>query len=656
MTTIVNLVQQSPEWHAHRAAHWNASDAPAMLGASSLKKRTELLREVSTGVEREFSDYVQGKIIDPGHTFEALAREVAESIIGEDLYPCVVVDGKLSASLDGLTVGGDTAWEHKRLNKALRDAMSQGHTGSHLPEMYRIQCEHQLIVSKAERVLFMASEWDDEGNLIEERHCWYFPDAELRARIVAGWEQFAVDLQDYQPREHAPAPIGRAPGHLMPLVIEATGVVTHSNAEEWEAAVSAYLGNINRELVTDQDFANAEATVKWCATVEAELEAKKAKILDGSESVASLLRLIDRVQEQVRQTRLPLSSLTEKRKLARRTEIVERGRQAVLAHYTTINASLGAHAITAPASLAAELGAAIKGKKSFTSMDDAVDSAVANLKIAASQRAGIVRENVDIFQETEGADELSHLFPDVVQLFANKAPDDLRNLVLARIADHKAKEKKRLDDERERIRAEEVAKLERERLAEIERARPVDNTLEPVQPTVQTPTIGALPADATGRFTDEQIASAFGVDPGALIAPPFKVPRSPSDYSYGDVYVPDPYQRDATIEERRAKAAADAAAPPSHAGVFVPSLGDPLTFPGTPSDLSPMITPPATIKLGDINTRIAPLSITADGMAKLGFTAMQAPGAAKLYRANDFVSIVRAMQMQLLQAVEKAGL
>jgi 4-hydroxythreonine-4-phosphate dehydrogenase len=40
---------------------------------------------------------------------------------------------------------------------------------------------------------------DEEGRLIEERHCWYEPNLELRARIVAGWAQFERDLADYKP-------------------------------------------------------------------------------------------------------------------------------------------------------------------------------------------------------------------------------------------------------------------------------------------------------------------------------------------------------------------------------------------------------------------------------------------------------------------------
>ena len=53
-----------------------------------------------------------------------------------------------------------------------------------LPIYHRAQMEHQLIVSGAERILFMGSEWDADGNLVEERHCWYKPNRELAAKIT----------------------------------------------------------------------------------------------------------------------------------------------------------------------------------------------------------------------------------------------------------------------------------------------------------------------------------------------------------------------------------------------------------------------------------------------------------------------------------------
>ena len=103
----------------------------------------------------------------------------------------------------------DTAFEHKSLNSELSKSFDAMVTINPVPvapadhqyclsPMYRIQMEQQCMVSGATRVLFMASKWDGE-ELIEVRHCWYTPDAELRLAIVAGWRQFEIDLADYVP-------------------------------------------------------------------------------------------------------------------------------------------------------------------------------------------------------------------------------------------------------------------------------------------------------------------------------------------------------------------------------------------------------------------------------------------------------------------------
>ncbi len=126
---IVSLVQGSPEWHAHRAQHFNASDAPAMMACSPYMTRAELIKKLATGITAEVDAATQ-RIFDAGHQFEALARPLAEEIIGEELSPCVGTSGKYSASFDGLTFMLDDGFEHKSLNAALREAMIEGCTGA----------------------------------------------------------------------------------------------------------------------------------------------------------------------------------------------------------------------------------------------------------------------------------------------------------------------------------------------------------------------------------------------------------------------------------------------------------------------------------------------------------------------------------------------
>lgn len=417
----VDHVQGTPEWHAHRAQHLNASDAPAMLGASTNHSRNDLIRELAAGVPREFSDFVQERVIDPGHEFEAQARVIAEALVGQDLYPVTGVAGTYSASFDGLTLLEDIAWEHKRLNQTLRDAMFDGCTGTDLPLMYQIQMEHQAMVSECERVFFMASEWRQASGgweLVEERHCWYTPNLELRARIVAGWAQLEADVAAFEPGPASePVPVGRAPETLPALSIQVTGMVTASNLAEFKENALAVLGSINRELQSDEDFADAEKTVTWCKGVEERIEATKQQVLGQTADIDAVFRTMDDVAAETRKIRLELDKLVTKRKEERRTEIGNTARRAVIDHIQGFNETLGAHAVPMPATLVADLQAAIKGKRSFSSMQDAVDAVATNAKITASQAADRIRANIAILAEQPN---YATLFADRVQLCSHE--------------------------------------------------------------------------------------------------------------------------------------------------------------------------------------------------------------------------------------------
>lgn len=137
---IHELIQGSDAWCQFRLEHFGASEAAAMLGLSTKVKRTELLHMKHTTLPKEFAAWVQENILDHGHAVEALARPLIEDAIGEDLYPITCSLGRLSASLDGLTMGEDVAFEHKQWNEELAASVSSGV----LPEEYAPQAKHEL--------------------------------------------------------------------------------------------------------------------------------------------------------------------------------------------------------------------------------------------------------------------------------------------------------------------------------------------------------------------------------------------------------------------------------------------------------------------------------------------------------------------------------
>lgn len=549
----LDLIQGSPEWLAHRASHFNASDAPAMMGCSPYKTRAELLREMHSGVPAEV-DIATQRRFDNGHRAEALARPLAEDIIGDGLFAVTGTKGKLSASFDGLTLGDELAFEHKALNDTLKAAFaaiaalgptSDAEPGRLLPIYHRVQMEQQLHVSGAERALFMASEWDAEGNLIEEHHVWYYPDAELRAHVLRGWEQFERDLAAYVPPEPAaPAAVGRAPDQLPALRIEVTGAVTASNLAEFKQTALTAIRSVNRELQTDQDFADAERAVKWCGEVESRLAAAKEHALSQTSSIDELFKAIDDISAEARRVRLDLDKLVTRRKVEVKDAEVLKAREALALHLEAVNVEI------APARLAhsVEFGAAIKGLKTIDSVRAKLDAAVAQAKIEVDGRAREIRANLATFKAAAVGFEF--LFPDLAQL-VHKAADDFRTLVGARIGEHKA--------------------------AEEAKAR--------------------AKADAEQRRMAEEAARAAAA--AAVVVPP------------------------------PAPAVAPVAAPVAQIAPIVSQT----------APIVPRADEPATLKLGDINARLAPVKLDAAGLAELGIKPAKVEGAAKLYRESQFAAL-----------------
>ena len=448
-----NLKQGSPEWHAHRATHFNASDAPAMMGCSPYKTRTQLLHEKHTGLTPEVDAATQRRF-DDGHCFEALARPLAEAIIKDELFPVVGTSGKLSASFDGLTMDDATAFEHKSLNSELRALLLDDCLGSELPLQYRVQMEQQGMVSGASRVLFMASKWDGD-QLVEERHCWYTPDADLLAAIGAGWNQFEIDLAAYVPLVIAEMPKAEVTLALPALFIHAKGEITTSNMKEYGAALAARLESVRKiALITDQDFSNAKESAKLLRENIEQAKLAKDAMLAQTVTVGEAARMIDVWCEDMRLTALQLEKDVEREDKAKKASMVMATKAKYGEHLEALEKEISPARLSVPVPVFAD---ALKNKRSFVSMQESLDTMLANAKIAADGSARAIRASLDCIN-TDGAG-FEFLFSDKLALIG-KPLDDLKLLVRTRISDHQAAELKKEEATRVRIQAEEKEKAE----------------------------------------------------------------------------------------------------------------------------------------------------------------------------------------------------
>jgi predicted phage-related endonuclease len=475
---IHNVAQGSEAWHALRANYFTASEAPVMMGASKQMKRTELLHAKKTGLDRDVSWWVQKNLFDKGHEAEALARPILEGRIGEDLFPVVGTEGDLLASLDGCTILGDVLFEHKMWNEQLAADVRADNLDAH----YYWQLEQQLLVSGAEKVIFVCSDGTEENYVSME----YTPVPGRAATLVAGWKQFQADLQDFAPAEVMPEAVGKTPESLPALRIEVTGMVTASNLEQFKAHSLAVFAAINTELETDQHFADAEKAVKWCGDVEERLEAAKQHALSQTESIDALFKTIDDIAAEARRKRLELNSLVKARKLSIREDIVMDAAKALQVHIDQINASLGGKA-RMPA-VPADFAGAIKGKKTISSLRDSADSELARAKIAASQIGDSIRTNLASLDEL--AANYLFLFSDVQQLVM-KANDDLLALIKVRISEHQKAEEQKAEAQREQIRQEELQRIADEAKA--------NAPVEPATVTSPAPVKAAAPVQSASK-------------------------------------------------------------------------------------------------------------------------------------------------------------
>lgn len=466
---VHELVQGSAAWLAHRAQHFNASDAPAMMGCSSYKTRSALVAELATGIGEEITPEKQ-RLFDNGHRGEGLYRPHAELIIGEPLYPVTGSKGKLSSSFDGITLDERIAFEHKSLNDRLRQAFASmggdialGHL---LPLEYRVQMEQQIEVSGCEKVLFAASKWDGEGNLVEAFYCWYYPDPALREQLIAGWAQLEHDVCSYAPPAAAAVQVVGKAGPALPGVsvsVEGSLVVT-TNLDKFEVALKDF---IEHRLITqpksDQDFADLDLQIKAMKGAEAALESSDANMLAQIAPVDTALKHSALLHELVRKHRLLSEKLLTSEKDRRKLEIVANAQKDLREHIDALTARLGKpYMPTIPADFAAE----IKGMRSLDKMEEVTNTLLVNLKLQASGIADKIDANLKYLREH--AANHAFLFSDASTIVL-KAPDDLQMLVKARIFEHDAEQQRKQEEERERIRAEEVERAQREAREDLER-------------------------------------------------------------------------------------------------------------------------------------------------------------------------------------------
>ncbi|PXX49356.1 hypothetical protein SAMN05660489_06402, partial [Pseudomonas sp. LAMO17WK12:I10] len=359
------------------------------------------------------------------------------------------------------------------------------------------QLEQQLLVSGAERVIFVCSDGTAENFV----HMEYRPVAGRAAQLVKGWKQFEADLANFEMAEAPSIVVGKAPDELPALRIELTGMVTASNLKVFEESALAVIDSVKTTLVTDQDFADAKKAVKWCGDVEQAVDTAKKQALSQTQTIDELFSALNRISGHARETRLKVNKLVQAQELLVKTNIKQKAEQALTDHVAAINKTLGR--VVLPA-VTADFAGAMKNKRTIASLQDAVDTELARAKIAASQAADAIRINLASLAEL--AVDHAFLFNDIQQLVM-KANDDLVALIKVRISEHQKAEEQKAEAQREQIRQQELQRIENEKAKAPVEPAPVATTAPakaaaPVQPAAKPVINTSAPANLQAEVFD----------------------------------------------------------------------------------------------------------------------------------------------------------
>lgn len=506
---IIEAVQGSEAWHRARKDCFTASEAPAALGVSKYQKRDELLLLKKTGISKEVDAETQRRF-DRGHEAESMARVIAESIIGTDLYPITakVIDSDLPllASMDGLNLNGDIGFEHKLLSKSLIEQISNKDLEPH----YTVQMDQQILVTGAKKILFMTSDGTEENC----HWMWYESTPEKLSALIAGWKQFASDLEAYVPPVQVEKVEAKAVESLPVPSVVVKGELVSCNLNDITPHFDAYLAGINTTLATDQDFADAEVEARNCREMAKKLDTVTEAIISQMGDINTAIGVLGEYSQKLNKMGLQLEKAVKEQKDAVKVAAIVKAKQAYNDHLNELQKDcvVMLHlVVTAP-----DFAGAIKGVKTIASMqsriNDALAAGKAELSVAYQNitlTTEYIKSNIDGYAHLINIADLATRDIDFIKLHIQSVKDRED----ARKAAHEAAIVAKAEaDARAKVLAEQAAAAAAAQAAQVAEAKPeVVQEVIPAKEVTAKPQSTALRTQPTANQIVELVATHYSV-------------------------------------------------------------------------------------------------------------------------------------------------
>lgn len=484
---ILDLEQGSDEWLEVRLNHYTASEAPAMMGDSKFMSRNQLLA-LKKGWQNNPDDTFKTRLFQKGHEYEAAAREIIETEHCGNFTPVVasseIESLTLLASYDGLYL--DTLpWEHKSWNETLSENVRNGL----ITAEYYWQLEHQMLVADVDKILFTVS----DGTQDKKIDLIYRSSSERREQLIAGWQQFGRDLEEYEITARPELPEAREVESFPVVIYQINGSNLTSNIEACLQQVKSRAQiEMSRELETDQDFADKEQLNKAVKAarqkLKTELNSAQRQFVSFSEFATLAADLDSVLQKMQSHGEKQVKDAKEKVKAKIKTSAESRLREFIFAIYKEIQPI---KLLDVYQGLNPQFDVVMKNKRTIESLQAAVDQELADAKIKMNEVKDLIILNLASLREH--AEEYKFLFADINAL-VTKDNEALVAIIKQRIADHVKAEQEKLAIKREqaeakqRLKDQQAVEAEQRRIKQEPQAK-TEKAEETPQPEPDTPEI-----------------------------------------------------------------------------------------------------------------------------------------------------------------------
>ena len=437
---IHNVKHGSEGWLELRGlGTWNASEAPIMLGDHPKTSREELMHAQVTMTPKDFDDYVLNVLFEDGHATEDAARKIIGKRIGKELFRVTVTNEQdgyvLLSSLDGADEDLIVGFEHKLFSMPLVAYIEENNEP---PPYIYWQCEHQLAtVPTLEKILLVVSDGTENNMVVVE----YRAVPGRRERLIAGWKQYQADKKAYVPKFKDAKVIGIKPSDLPVPTVEVFGeLTTKGNLADFDLKFREMVQSINTDLKTDQDFADAQASVTYLKDLRGRLELSRKMALGKAVPLDEAFKMMDGLDELARVTAKNLEEQIKSRKDNRKQEIANDANRRIADAMKAAQDEFQVHGVTFSRIYTTKPDPyeAMKGLKSFDSMSQKVDSAVTKALLDIGQLRDKVRANIAHINSANKGIEF--LFRDMNELVALDN-NILQMMVIQRIRDHQDKQR-----------------------------------------------------------------------------------------------------------------------------------------------------------------------------------------------------------------------